>query len=140
MANPRGATRTEISYAIARNQSEITEIWLEIRNQGLGNPVDQREITRNQKRNQEKSRETPPFCLSMRSRPFAHAHLTRNQSHEGGKSLGNQLEISWKSQRRREKSVGNHRNPEISYAEKARVVPLGLTDNTSSTRIRGPCR
>ena len=24
------------------------------------------------------------------------------------------------------KSVGNHRNPEISYAEKARVVPLAL--------------
>ena len=53
----------------------------------------QREITRNQKRNQEKSRETPPFCLSMRSRPFAHAHL-RNPREISGKSLGNQLEIT----------------------------------------------
>ena len=52
----------------------------------------------------------------MRSRPFAHAHL-RNPRESGVTKAGNQLEISWKS-------VGNHRNPEISYAEKARVVPL----------------
>ena len=104
---PRGATRTEISYAIAvrnhGNQSEITEIWLEIRNQGLGNPVEIRKSARNREksgkksreitRNHEKSRETP---LSMRSRPFAHAHLRnpREISHEGGKSVGNQLEIT----------------------------------------------
>ena len=37
------------------------------------------------------------------------------------------MEISWKSVGNHSeggKSVGNHRNPEISYAEKARVVPL----------------
>ena len=50
-----------------RNQSEITEIWLEIRNQGLENPVEIRKS--------DITRETPHFCLSMRSRPFAHAHL-----------------------------------------------------------------
>ena len=55
-------------YAIARNQSEITEICLEIRNQGLENPVEIRKSARI-------TRETPLLCLSMRSRPFAHAHL-----------------------------------------------------------------
>ena len=47
----------EISYAIARNQSEITEIWLEIRNQGLENPVEIRKSARNHKKSGKKSRE-----------------------------------------------------------------------------------
>ena len=97
---------------IIGNQLEITEIWLEIRNQ---DPVEIRKSARN-------PRETPPFCLSMRSRPFAHAHL-RNPQIRVTKA-GNQLEISWKSVGNHSeggKSVGNHRNPEISYAEKARV-------------------
>ena len=54
---PRGATQTEISYAIARNQSEITEIWLEIRNQGLENPVEIRKSARNHEKSGKKSRE-----------------------------------------------------------------------------------
>ena len=51
---PRGATRTEISYAIVRNQSEITEIWLEIRNQGLENPVEIRKSARNHEKSGKK--------------------------------------------------------------------------------------
>ena len=45
--------------AIARNQSEITEIWLEIRNQGLENPVEIRKSARSHEKsgNQEKSQE-----------------------------------------------------------------------------------
>ena len=70
------------------NQLEITEIWLEIRNQ---DPVEIRKSA------------TPPFCLSMRSRPFAHAHLrnpreisvTRREI--SWKSVGNQLEITAKA-------------------------------------------
>ena len=53
---PRGATWREILYAIARNQSEITEIWLEIRNQGLENPVEIRKSARNHEK-WKKSRE-----------------------------------------------------------------------------------
>ena len=84
---PRGPTRPEISYAIA------TEIWLEIRNQGFQNPVEIRKSARNRKkaaRITRKSREEigkssrnhAPFCLSMRSRPFAHAHLAREITRE----------------------------------------------------------
>ena len=52
--NPRGATRAEISYALAEinwKSLEITEIWLEIRNQ---DPVEIRKSARNHKRNNEK--------------------------------------------------------------------------------------
>ena len=54
-SRPRGASSTEISYAIARNQSEITEICLEIRNQGLENPVQIRKSARNLSREIRKS-------------------------------------------------------------------------------------
>ena len=57
----RCPTRPEISYAIARNQSKSTEIWLEIRSQGLENPVEIRKSARNP----EITRETPLFCLRM---------------------------------------------------------------------------
>ena len=94
------ATRT---YAIARNQSEIMEIWLEIRNQGLENPVEisekSREIRKKVKSNQEI---LDSFCLSMRSRPFAHAHLRNpREITREIRAVGNQLEIkiSWKSQK-----------------------------------------
>ena len=85
------------------NQSEITEIWLEIRNQGLENPVEIRKSARNHEKSEEKSGEitrNTPFCLSMRSRPFAHAHLRYPREIRVTKA-GNHLEINWKS-------VGNH--------------------------------
>ena len=108
---------------IIGNQLEITEIWLEIRNQ---DPVEIRKSARNHKKSSRNNEKHPPFCLSMRSRPFAHAHL-RNPREIRVTKAGNQLEISWKSVGNHSeggKSVGNHRNPEISYAEKACVVPL----------------
>ena len=132
----RGATRAEIPYALAEinwksvgNQLEITEIWLEIRNQGLENPVEIRKSARNHEKSGKKSRnprEITPFLSEHVQQTFracafeksARNHA-RNQSHEGGKSVGNHNEGG--------KSVGNHRNPEISYAEKARVVPLAAT-------------
>ena len=66
---PRGAsaTRTEISYAIVRNQSEITEIWLEIRNQGLENPVEIRKSARNHEKSGKKVKIT-------RNTPFLSEH------------------------------------------------------------------
>ena len=68
MCIARGATRMEISYAIARNQSEITEIWLEIRNQGLENPVEIRKSARNHEKSEEKSGEI------TRNTPFLSEH------------------------------------------------------------------
>ena len=49
---PRGPTQPEISYAIARNQSEITEIWLE---KGLENPVGIRKSASNHEKSGKKS-------------------------------------------------------------------------------------
>ena len=102
----RGATRAVRSgrnqLEIIGNQLEITEIWLEIRNHGLENPVEIRKSARNHEKSGKKSRETHPFCLSMRSRSFAHAHLRnpREISHEiSWKSVGNHSEGSWKSQK-----------------------------------------
>ena len=40
-----------------KTQSEITEIWLEIRNQGLGNPVEIRKSARNHEKSGKKARE-----------------------------------------------------------------------------------
>ena len=121
---------------IIGNQLEITEIWLEIRNQ---DPVEIRKSARNHKKSSRNNEKHPLFCLSMRSRPFAHAHL-RNPREIRVTKAGNQLEISWKSVGNHSeggKSVGNHRNPEISYAEKARVVPLAQ-DNYSNPRACAP--
>ena len=119
-------------------QKSIGNHWKSVGNHGnlarnqKSGPSRNQEISEKSQEILEKERETPPFCLSMRSRPFAHAHLrnpresvTRREI--SWKSVGNQLEISWKSVGNHSeggKSVGNHRNPEISYAEKARVVPL----------------
>ena len=50
------------------NQSEITEIWLEIRNQDLENPVEIRKSARNHEKSEEKSGEI------KRNTPFLSEH------------------------------------------------------------------
>ena len=106
--NPVRSGRNQLE--IIGNQLEITEIWLEIRNQGLENPVEtgnQREITRNQGKKSRNPREitrNTPFLSEHAQETFracafeksARNHA-RNQSHEGGKSVGNQLEITAKA-------------------------------------------
>ena len=65
----------------------------------------------------------------MRSRPFAHAHL-RNPREIRVTKAGNQLEITAKA--------GNQLEiTEISYAEKARVVPLGASVSNIDSAVDG---
>ena len=72
------------------------------------------------------------FCMpAVRPESGNQREITRNQEKSQEIQIrvtkaGNQLEISWKSVGNHSeggKSVGNHRNPEISYA---RVVPLSV--------------
>ena len=114
---------------IIGNQLEITEIWLEIRNQ---DPVEIRKSARNQREITRNPRETPPFCLSMRSRPFAHAHLrnpreirvTRREI--SWKSVGNQLEITAKAGNQLEiTEIRKSRTP-VSYPS-GKPKPLSLS-------------
>ena len=61
-----------MSYAIARNQSEI---WLEIRNQGLENPVEIRKSARNHEKSGKKAREIRKSSRSHeRNTPFLSEH------------------------------------------------------------------
>ena len=77
---------------IIGNQLEITEIWLEIRNQ---DPVEIRKSARNHKKSNEKH---PLFvsCAVDLSR-MRISEIREKSESRGGKSVGNQLEITAKA-------------------------------------------
>ena len=64
--NPVRSGRNQLE--IIGNQLEITEIWLDIRNQGLENPVEIRKSARNHEKSGKKSREI------TRNTPFLSEH------------------------------------------------------------------
>ena len=127
--NPVRSGRNQLE--IIGNQLEITEIWLEIRNQGLENPVEIRKSARNHEKSGKKSRNPREIT---RNTPFlsAHAHL-RNPREIRVTKAGNQLEISWKSQRRREISWKSQKSGNLVRREGPCRTPRTMAPWPSST-------